>query len=51
MLACFPTGTSSVAVEEGYRNIEALQTGDRVWSRDEFIGQLTLQYGCSYFSG
>ncbi|MBO0950799.1 polymorphic toxin-type HINT domain-containing protein [Fibrella forsythiae] len=42
MLACFPAGTS-VAVEEGYRNIEELQLGDRVWSRDEFTGQLALQ--------
>ncbi|RYF74601.1 MAG: hypothetical protein EOO39_08330, partial [Cytophagaceae bacterium] len=33
----------SIAVEEGYRNIEELQTGDRVWSRDEFTGQLALQ--------
>ena len=41
MLACFPAGTP-VAVEEGYRNIENLQTGDRVWSRDEQTGKLGL---------
>lgn len=32
-----------MAVEEGYRHIEELQPGERVWSRDEFTGQLALQ--------
>ena len=42
MLACFPAGTP-VSVEEGYRNIEDLEAGDRVWSRDKQTGLLGLQ--------
>ena len=42
VLACFPAGTP-VAVEEGYRNIEDLEAGDHVWSRDEETGLLGLQ--------
>jgi hypothetical protein len=40
--ACFPAGTP-VAVEGGYKNIEAIQVGDLVWSWHEETGNLALK--------
>jgi len=40
--ACFPAGTP-IAVKDGYKNIEAVQTGDWVWSWNEQSGALALK--------
>lgn len=42
VLACFPAGTP-VAVEDGQKNIEDIEVGDRVWSRHEETGELALK--------
>ena len=40
--ACFPAGTP-VAVEQGYKNIEDIQAGDKVWSFNPDTGETTLK--------
>lgn len=40
--ACFPAGTP-VAVKDGYRNIEEIQAGDKVWSFNPDTGETALK--------
>ena len=40
--ACFPAGTP-VAVEHGYKNIEDIQAGDKVWSFNPDTGEKALK--------